>query len=223
MYLNNNIIKRILSSIVIGTIFIGSILFLEVFFFFLCFILTVLMIYEWNKINNNNITHLIFGFLVILVSISSIINMYMMENGKLITLLYFLLIWTVDVFALIGGKLIQGPKLAPTISPQKTWSGLFIGVTSSMCVVFLLEQFAPLYEIIFNIFTNLELYLLVFTTAIFAQISDLFESYFKRINNLKDSGKIIPGHGGILDRFDSILFSAPIFYAMINLYLHSYR
>jgi phosphatidate cytidylyltransferase len=118
-----------------------------------------------------------------------------------------MLIWSVDTMAMIGGKILQGPKLAPSISPNKTISGLLTGVISAVIIVIIIWQKNNL--LINNIY-NVCLYTMLL--AVMAQVSDLLVSFFKRKFKVKDSGNIIPGHGGVLDRFDSIILTAPIIF-----------
>lgn len=119
--------------------------------------------------------------------------------------------------AMYGGKLIEGPKLSPRLSPKKTISGLLSGVFSAGLVAFLL-QFIPRYNISnFISQETIEIILIAMILASIGQMSDLFISFFKRRFKIKDTGSIIPGHGGALDRFDSIILTAPIFlYFILN-------
>ena len=111
-----------------------------------------------------------------------------------------------DCFAFIGGKILKGPKLMPKISPQKTWSGSFCGIifsNSAACFI----NYISSYKIFKNTITMVLISLLI---SILAQVSDLTVSLFKRRAYVKESGNSIPGHGGYLDRFDSLLFTAPL-------------
>jgi phosphatidate cytidylyltransferase len=128
------------------------------------------------------------------------------EDSKHIFITYALIICTIDTFAMFGGRTIGGPKLAPKISPNKTFAGLFVGVVASMAIVQLLT-FIPNYYFPYQ---GWSLSIFAAILSIIAQASDLFISYFKRHFGLKDTGNLIPGHGGILDRFDSVIFTAPI-------------
>jgi phosphatidate cytidylyltransferase len=123
------------------------------------------------------------------------------------------LIWISDTFAFFGGKTFGKHKLAERISPKKTWEGSILGFTFTIIGaliihVFMMERFSYLHVIT-----------LALIVGIFAQVGDLFESHLKRTVNIKDSSQLIPGHGGFLDRFDSLLFSVPALY--IYLYLRS--
>lgn len=116
----------------------------------------------------------------------------------------FLLIWSSDTFAYLAGKFLGKHKMAPTISPKKTWEGFAGGVILTLFLCFFVEQYFP--ELRGN-------WLIVgFLVSVFAPMGDLVESQLKRIFGVKDSGKIIPGHGGILDRLDSFVICAPVVY-----------
>jgi phosphatidate cytidylyltransferase len=114
------------------------------------------------------------------------------------------------------GKLIKGPKLAPSLSPKKTISGLLGGVAAAAILPMLLNL-VPAYSI--ATYTSASKIILLYQFAFLgltSQMSDLFISYFKRKFNIKDSGNLIPGHGGMLDRFDSIVLTAPIVAFYLN-------
>jgi phosphatidate cytidylyltransferase len=113
---------------------------------------------------------------------------------------------------MFGGKLIGGFKLVPVLSPNKTWSGLLCGCSASSLVCFALGHLLAIND--FPI--NLALY--GFINGFVSQASDIFISYFKRKCNVKDTGNIIPGHGGVLDRADSTIFSAPFLLALVSFF-----
>ncbi len=119
------------------------------------------------------------------------------------SLVFFLLaiVWGTDIGAYAAGRLIGGPKLAPGISPSKTWAGLFGG----MLLALVLGSLAAL---AFGAKDPLVAIILSPLIAVVSQMGDLFESYFKRRSGVKESGDLIPGHGGILDRIDGLVFAA---------------
>ena len=116
----------------------------------------------------------------------------------------FLLVWTNDTFAYISGNLFGKHKLIERISPNKTWEGFFGGFLITILVGYLVD---------FYFFKGHSFWIIaamiVSPTAV---MGDLFESSLKRKNKVKDTGNIIPGHGGILDRFDAMFFAIPFFY-----------
>jgi phosphatidate cytidylyltransferase len=115
---------------------------------------------------------------------------------------FFLLIWATDTGALLFGKLIGGPKLAPAISPGKTWAGTIGG---SVCAALIYGLYIWFYG-----FSAVSAMLFAFVFSAIAHGGDLFESFVKRRFGRKDSGRIIPGHGGVLDRVDSTFAAAPV-------------
>jgi len=114
---------------------------------------------------------------------------------KLIYWLFFL-VWSTDMSAFLGGTIFRGPRLAPSISPHKTWSGFLSGMLGGIAVGY--EASLWLFP---GVFSFWEVILLVFI----AQIGDLLESQAKRWSKVKDSSSLIPGHGGLLDRLDSLI------------------
>jgi phosphatidate cytidylyltransferase len=121
------------------------------------------------------------------------------------------LVWTSDTFAYFGGRTFGKHKLAERISPKKTWEGSIMGFLFTLIVGILIKLFFQ------KGFSYEDIIAVSVITGIFAQIGDLFESNLKRSVQVKDSSQLIPGHGGFLDRFDSLLFAVPAVY--IYLYL----
>ena len=119
-------------------------------------------------------------------------------------LFLFILIWSSDTFAYIVGRTFGKHKMAPKISPKKTWEGYFGGVVLTLILSFFVEKYQP------QLRGN---WMVVgFLIAIFAPLGDLVESQLKRTFGVKDSGKIMPGHGGVLDRLDSFMLCVPVVY-----------
>ncbi|MBB4198173.1 hypothetical protein CCR94_10950 [Rhodoblastus sphagnicola] len=123
----------------------------------------------------------------------------------------FAVVWGTDVCAYFGGRLIGGKKLAPSISPGKTWSGFLVGVgcgavLGATTAAFWPNVRAPFFPVL----------LLGLAAGAVAQGGDLFESWLKRRANVKDSSRLIPGHGGVMDRLDGFIFAA-IFAALFGL------
>lgn len=116
----------------------------------------------------------------------------------------FVLIWSSDTFAYLTGKFFGKHKMAPRISPKKTWEGFAGGVILTLILGFFVEKYFP------DLRGNWMVVGLL--TAIFAPLGDLVESQLKRSFAVKDSGNIIPGHGGVLDRLDSFIICAPVIY-----------
>jgi phosphatidate cytidylyltransferase len=160
-----------------------------------------------------------FGYIVLpfvlLTKIPIGINGY---NPKIIISI-FILIWTNDTFAYIVGKSIGKHKLFESISPKKTIEGFLGGVFFATIAGYFISKYY--FDPKENYLTKSILIwtITAFIVGIFGTIGDLVQSKFKRLANVKDSGKIMPGHGGILDRLDSVIFVAPfvyLFYQILN-------
>ena len=145
---------------------------------------------------------------IFIVKISFGINDY---NPKIIIGL-FILIWTNDTFAYLVGKSIGKHKLYERISPKKTIEGFLGGVVFAVFAGYLISKLYIKPNPDFSNKSILIWTMIALIVGIFGTIGDLIESKFKRIAEVKDSGKIMPGHGGILDRLDSVIFVAPIVY-----------
>jgi phosphatidate cytidylyltransferase len=122
--------------------------------------------------------------------------------GLLIYLLFA--VWATDIGAYAAGRTIGGPKLAPRISPKKTWAGLIGGMISA-------AVFGAGVALAFGAARPGFAALLAAVLAVVSQVGDLFESGVKRHYDVKDSGRLIPGHGGLLDRVDGLIVAAPVF------------
>ena len=211
----NELNKRILSSILIIPLVLffiikGSIVFL--FFLSLIFLLTC---YEWIKMSKNNELIRIFGIFFLLFSFTTA---YLIRENY--NLNFIIIIITVCVFTDIGGyvfgNFFKGPKLTK-ISPKKTYTGVIGGFLISLIASLLYLKYLTNREVL-----NIDYFwtiLLILFTSLISQIGDLIISYFKRKAKLKDTGRIIPGHGGILDRIDGLIFVFPTIY-ILNLILY---
>ena len=151
----------------------------------------------------------IFGHIFLILSFYSA---YLIRNEDEKSLYIFLAILLVcistDIGGYIFGKILKGPKLTK-ISPKKTYSGVFGGYLLSIIVA---NFFIDYVDLNFHI----EEFVIVIVISTISQIGDITVSYFKRLSKLKNTGKLIPGHGGILDRIDGMIFVFPFFY-IINL------
>ena len=135
------------------------------------------------------------------------LNNYYLD-GKIIIFWLLSIVSTSDTSAYIFGSIIKGKKLYPSISPNKTWAGFISSLvfsTISSCI----------FSFYFNVVSIYQAMFLGFIVGIFTSFGDLFESYLKRINNKKDTSKLIPGHGGVLDRLDGFLFAIVVMFIFI--------
>ena len=111
------------------------------------------------------------------------------------------------------GKIFKGPKLT-SISPNKTYAGMFGGfIFAVLLATFFIQIFLNLNE---NSGFHYKIYIITILISSVSQLGDIVVSYFKRINNIKDTGKIIPGHGGLLDRIDGMIFAFPFSYIILS-------
>lgn len=134
------------------------------------------------------------------------------EEGFFAAMLLFVAVWATDVGAFIAGRAIGGPKIAPRISPSKTWAGYGGAIVATSIVVFTAVSWQiASYPWDWGLYINLWGVLLCAVLAAIAQAGDFLESWLKRRAGVKDSGTLIPGHGGLFDRVDGLLPVAAIF------------
>ncbi len=171
-------------------------------------ILFIIRIFEGNTSDNtfSYVSNTIFGILYVsfLMSYLGIIR-NSGDNGRELIFFALLITWMGDTTAYYGGKSFGKHKLAPLISPKKTVEGAIIGLMGSIIGAIIAKSWFLDISILNAIAAGILI-------GAFGQFGDLSESIIKRNLQVKDSGGIIPGHGGILDRVDSLLFSAPVFY-----------
>jgi len=208
----NNIGTRILSAVILAPLFVACIMLSSNLFIGLMALISILMLFEWHDMVRSKTGYLLLGLAIIMIPILSLVHIRLMEGGDYAILIYFIMIWAVDSFAMLGGRKIGGMKLAPRISPKKTWSGLFCGASASAAVLLTMPLLLPTFPLPLS---GYKLACFGFIFGVIEQCSDLLISYFKRRFNIKDSGIIIPGHGGMLDRFDGIILTAPIILGLL--------
>jgi len=156
-------------------------------------------------------SRLLIGLFVLLPTWLALVELKASANGQLALLLLLLLVWGADTGAYCAGKLFGRTRLIPRVSPGKTLEGLVGGVLTCLLIG---AGFAIWREL--PMAASVYLVLLSLVTCLAAVFGDLFESMFKRERGIKDSGSLLPGHGGVLDRIDSLTAAAPIF--MLGLY-----
>jgi phosphatidate cytidylyltransferase len=204
------IIKRILSSIILLPTVLFFIIkgsFLFNFFIFICFLITT---YEWLKLSKNNLNRL-FGTIFIAISFYTIFNIRNEFDRDYFHLLLVVIICvSTDIGGYVFGNIFKGPKLTK-ISPKKTYSGVIGSFLLSLIFTNLFLDFLSNVET-FE-FTK-EMFLFILLVSLVSQIGDIIISFFKRKSKIKDTGIIIPGHGGILDRIDGMIFAIPFAYVL---------
>ena len=208
--IKEEIIKRILSSIILLPTVLFFIIkgsFLFNFFIFICFLITT---YEWLKLSKNNLFKF-FGTIFIVISFYTIFKIRNeFDRDYFHLLLVTIICVSTDVGGYIFGNILKGPKLTK-ISPKKTYSGVIGSFLLSLIFANLFLEFssnAQTFE-----FTK-KMFLFILLISLVSQIGDIIISYFKRKSKIKDTGTIIPGHGGILDRIDGMIFAFPFAYVL---------
>ena len=166
----------------------------------------VMQLYNQESSPLTNLAYSYMGQMYVALPIGLMSMYYTLPNGMHLLLAVFIMIWLNDTGAFCVGSLLGKHKLFPRISPKKSWEGFFGGVAFVIASAFVFKYCFPLY------FTNISLCGLIGLGAVvaaFATWGDLIESLIKRTLGVKDSGTLLPGHGGILDRIDSLLLVIP--------------
>ena len=208
--IKEEIVKRILSSIIlIPTVlfFIIKGSFLFNFFIFICFLITT---YEWLKLSKNNLFKLL-GTIFIIISFYTIFKIRNeFDRDYFHLLLVAIICASTDIGGYLFGNIFKGPKLTK-ISPKKTYSGVIGSFLLSIIFTNLFLEFSSNVQ---NFEFTKEMFLFILLVSFVSQIGDLIISYFKRKSKMTDTGTIIPGHGGILDRIDGVIFALPFSYVL---------
>tara|TARA_B100001093_G_C26712592_1_gene964089 strand:+ start:132 stop:779 length:648 start_codon:yes stop_codon:yes gene_type:complete len=206
--IKDEIIKRILSSIILIPIVLFFLIkgsFLFNFFIFICFIITT---YEWVSMSKKNISK-IFGIIFIIFAFYTIFKIRNVFDSDYLHLLLVLIICiSTDIGGYLFGKIFKGPKLTK-ISPKKTYAGVIGSFLLPIIFTNLFLDFVT-NKNFFEFST--EIFVFVLVISFVSQLGDIIISYFKRKSKIKDTGYIIPGHGGILDRIDGMIFAFPLSY-----------
>ena len=155
-------------------------------------------------------TYNVFGFIFLIFSFYSVYFIRNeLDNYGLLNFLFILLVCvSTDIGGYVFGKLFKGPKLTK-ISPNKTYAGVFGGYFLSIIFTHSLINYLELFKDQ-NFGRDEFIFVLIISTV--SQVGDIIVSYFKRLSKIKDTGKLIPGHGGILDRIDGMLFAFPFYF-----------
>jgi phosphatidate cytidylyltransferase len=202
--MSKEFIKRFISSIILLPLVFYFIIqgsFLLIFFIAICFVVSC---FEWYMMSKKKL-YSIYGFLFLIFSFYTFYEL----SAELIGIFYVIIICTsTDIGGYVFGKIFKGPKLTK-ISPKKTYSGMIGGYLLSLISLSVIINFIDYENLIF-------LFLLTILISTVSQLGDIIISYFKRLSKIKNTGKLIPGHGGLLDRIDGMIFAFPIYY-LINL------
>ena len=206
--IQNEFIKRVFSSLILIPIVLFVTIKGSIFFNFFISICLIITAYEWLQMSKANIQK-IFGLFFIIISFYSIFKIRNDFNQDYFHILLIAIICiSTDTGGYIFGKLLKGPKLTK-LSPKKTYAGMFGSFLLSITVTII---FFNLTSKIYNFKYTEETFIFVLLVSLVSQIGDIIISYFKRLSKIKDTGNIIPGHGGILDRIDGMIFAFPFSY-----------
>ncbi len=208
--MENELKKRILSSIILIPIVFFLIIKGSYFFLSLFLISIVISSYEWHFLAKNR-SFYILGFIFLFFSFYCIYQIRVNEGNSYHSFLLILLICIcTDIGGFVFGKIFKGPKLT-SYSPNKTISGSIGGYLLSLSLIPFLFYFNLYNE---NNIMLIIIYVILISTV--SQLGDISVSYFKRKSKIKDTGKILPGHGGLLDRIDGMLFAFPFGYLIMS-------
>ena len=212
--MNHELLKRVISTIVIIPISLFFIIKGSIFFnlfIFACFLVTT---YEWHKMSWKNYYYY-YGIIFLIFSFYSI---YCLRNDNPSDYSYLLAVTVIcvstDIGGYIFGKFFKGPKLTK-ISPKKTYSGMIGGYLLSILSINTFISLGYLFS--GSIKLSINVFIFIFLVSSVSQLGDIIISYFKRLSKVKDTGTIIPGHGGMLDRIDGMIFAFPFCYIFLEL------
>ena len=209
--MRNETFKRVLSSFIILPIALFFIIKGSSFYLFFLSMFFLWTSYEWHQMTKKK-KYSIFGFIFLLLSYFSA---YLIRGNTFDELVVFLAIILIcistDIGGYVFGNLFKGPKLVK-ISPNKTYTGVFGSYLLSIIFVSIFKIF---YSLLNNL-NDMEFLLLILSISTVSQSGDLIISYFKRLSKIKNTGKILPGHGGLLDRVDGMIFAIPFSYLLFK-------
>lgn len=199
--MSNEFIKRVLSSMVIIPLTFFIITQGSLILYIFIIILFGVSSYEWQLMTKNK-SYKNYGFLFLLFSFYTF---YELSNEFIHIFFIIIICISTDIGGYVFGKLFKGPKLTK-VSPKKTYAGVlggyFLSLISSTMIIVSVDYSGSLIKYLF-------ITILISTVS---QLGDLIISYFKRLSKIKNTGKLIPGHGGLLDRIDGMLFAFPIYF-----------
>ena len=205
--------KRLLSSLILIPLVLFFIIkgsYLFIFFILICFLIAS---YEWYKMSNKK-SYFLPGIFFLILSFYSAYEIRINLDNSSVLLIYILIICiSTDLGGYIFGKIFKGPKLT-RISPKKTYSGVIGSYLLSIIFIYLFINSSYFLTTLGITYNNFILILLISTVS---QFGDITISFFKRSSKIKDTGKIIPGHGGLLDRIDGMIFAFPVAYIIFKI------
>lgn len=203
----NELSLRICSSIVLAALAIGVTWTGGAPYFLLWLVAAVLIFWEWAKMSGYRPAWLLGGIVYAVSLLAAMVLLRNSPHGRTAIFWLFGTIWATDSAAYFGGRLIGGPKLWPAVSPGKTWSGAIAGTLAGVVagLAVIAAEGVPLHpmQAVFG-----------FVIIIAAQLGDLLESAIKRHFGVKDTSQLIPGHGGVMDRCDSLVAASTVAFVL---------
>jgi len=214
--------QRIISASILIPVVLFAVIWGGIPFYLMIALLAVISIHEWISMarrTDNAALHSVWGLLYILAGFVFCV-LVREDQGFSAAVLFLLMVWAADIGAFFVGKYFGGPKMAPSISPNKTWAGLGGGCEFSGVIAVLYFSLNLLIspEAVFSWMSLILVFVLGVVIALAGQGGDLIVSLMKRKTGVKDTGTLIPGHGGLLDRIDSMLLAAPVFYVLFSIF-----
>ena len=211
----NEFYKRIIFGTLYVIILWSATSYSESSFGFLFAVLGIVCTYEMWQLRKGQSKLIAFSYVIvpfIIIQFFGFTELHSAENkfDSSPILVLFIMTWVFDTFAYMVGSKIGKNKILPKISPKKSWEGFIGGYIFTLLSVYFINQYFECFSLNFLI-------LLALVIPFTASTGDFIASYYKRIANVKDSGVLIPGHGGILDRMDAFMISIPVLYILINL------
>ena len=210
--------KRLLSSLIMLPTALFLILKGSIFFTFFLFVVFIATIKEWLDMCKKNKLMKFLGVIFLIISFY-LAYILRIKEGAYVFIFIVLISVCTDIGGYIFGKLLKGPKITK-ISPNKTFSGVVGGFIISLIGALVFYEYMPInLSSNFGEFISFDLYLffIILMISMISQIGDLIISYFKRQAKIKDSGQLLPGHGGFLDRVDGMIFAIPFSFLILNL------
>jgi len=213
--MKNELNKRLISSLIIIPLTFFFIIKGSYPFNIFLFVCLFISFYEWYLMSKRLKYHL-FGYILLCISFYSVFSLRNHFGDESLALFLFVLLICIftDLGGYVFGNIFKGPKIT-SISPNKTYSGMIGGYFCSFTIILFVFVYSKLlFDVSFK--WSIETFIYVFLISTVSQVGDLIISYFKRLSKIKDTGKIIPGHGGILDRIDGMIFAFPFSYIVFN-------
>lgn len=228
--LTQSLSLRIISAFAMMPVVLGIIIYGSYPFLIMIHLAFMLAAYEWLMMARHTRSTFINCTLGIVYFLIAFACFYYIRThdaqGAALTLCLILSVWASDTGAYFAGKMIGGAKLAPSISPNKTWAGLVGGMICSALAAMTygmidnpVSSFVNLDLVLPSALSAIDLFILGAIITFAGQAGDLLISIEKRKVGVKDTGALIPGHGGLLDRIDSLLFAAPVFLILLKVFM----